>query len=444
MADSARSLIDEIERRLLAATSDLPTSVLRRLGRTASSALRAARLVRRRGRRADIPLDVDALAGLVASIGELKGIAMKAGQLMSYLDLALPPELTSALALLQTRSQPMPFEQVAEVITAELRYRAAPLLAGMERAPAASASIGQVHRAKLGDGVTVAVKVQYPGIEEAIAADFRPAAVGTRFVRLLAPGANVDAVVREARRAVLEECDYDREATYQERMARIYSGHPTIAVPEVHRTFCARRVLTTTWAEGLRFDAFVARDPLPADRDRIGEALFEFYVGTLFRDGLFNWDPHPGNYVFPPDGRVVLLDHGSTREFTRSFVRRLASLTRAVHEDDPEALRSALGDLGMLRHGDREEVQVARALVRSFYGPMLRDEVLAIERGAGTPLQALVAGKRRLLKLRLPGEILFILRIRFGLMGVLARLGARANWYRIEQRFTEAALARSP
>ena len=171
--------------------------------------------------------------------------------------------------------------------------------------------------------------------------------------------------------------------------------------------------------------------------------MFEFYVGTLFRHGLYNWDPHPGNYVFQSDGRLALLDHGSTREFDHAFVRKLAALTRAVHTDARPALHQALVDLGMVREGQRYDFESARALVRAFHGPMLRDEVLSVQLGEVMPLRALVASKREILKLHLPGEFLFIFRIRFGVMSVLARLGARANWYHLERQLVEDGLART-
>lgn len=434
MADGDDGMRDGLQRRLLGLRAKLPTSSLGRFGRTALAALRGGRLAwRSKGGKAEA--DIDALAALVASVGQLKGIAMKAGQLMSYLDVAVPPEIQSALAVLQTHSPPMPFPRVVEIIKTDLGEHAAPLLARMSEAPSAAASIGQVHRAKVPDDVDVAVKVQYPDIDKAIAADFRPASVGTRVIGLLVPGANVDAIVGEARRAVLEECDYEREARYQERFAQLYEGHATLSVPAVHKPYCSRHVLTTTWCEGLRFDDFLATVPSQATRDRLGQAIFEFYVGTFFRHGLYNWDPHPGNYIFERDGRLAMLDYGATREIEPAFVRKLAALTRAVHVDTREALHAAFLDLGMVRPHDAYDFDAARSLVRSFYGPMLRDEVLFIEPGQATPIRAFLAKKRELLKLHLPGEILFVLRIRFGVMSVLARLGSRANWYRLERRF---------
>jgi predicted unusual protein kinase regulating ubiquinone biosynthesis (AarF/ABC1/UbiB family) len=440
--DGDRELRDEIERRLLALTARLPTSSLGRLGRTALAALRGGRVAGRLGRDGEASLGLDDLAAFVSSVGQLKGIAMKAGQLMSYLDLPLPQEVRSALAALQTHSPPMPFERVAGIVRAELGRNAAPLLAHIDPKPAAAASIGQVHRALLPDGADVAVKVQVPGVDRAIAADFRSAAVGTSFLGLLVPGARVDAIVREARGAVLDECDYGREARYQQRFARIYDGHPILTVPTVLQRYSSRRVLTTAWARGLSFDAFLATSPRQADRDRVGAALFEFYLGSLFRHGLFNWDPHPGNYIVQPDGRVAMLDHGSTRELDQGLVRKLAALTLAVHADEREALQRALLNLGMVRDGEASDLETARALVRSFHGPMLRDEVLAFQLGSAMPFHTILSSKREILRLQFPGEMLFVFRIRFGLMSVLARLGARANWCRLERQYAEGALAR--
>ena len=434
-----RSLREELERRLLAVDAKLPTSSLGRLGRTAVAGLRGARLALRRKGLGQNLEDVESLVALAASVGQLKGVAMKVGQLMGYLELQLPPELKAALAVLQTHSPPMPFERVVEIVTAELGKEAPPLLARMSASPVAAASIGQVHRAQLPTGEDVAVKIQYPGMATAIASDFRPAALGTPFANLLAPGANVDAVVGAARNALIDECDYEREARYQERFARIYAEHATLAVPRVHPLYCSRRVLTTTWIEGLRFDDFLTSNPPQSERDRLGEALFEFYVGTLFRQGLYNWDPHPGNYIVQRDGRIAMLDYGSTREFDRAFVRKLAALTRAAHADTQDALHSALLDLGFVQVGQTYDFETARKLVRSFYGPMLRDETLAVEPGEAKPFGAVLESKRELLKLHLPGEFLFILRIRFGVMSVLAQLGARANWHRLERQFAESA-----
>jgi predicted unusual protein kinase regulating ubiquinone biosynthesis (AarF/ABC1/UbiB family) len=434
-------LRDRLVRRLLEAAADIPTSTLGRLGRTGAALVRGGWLARRRG---DDALDERAIARIVEGLGELKGVAMKAGQLASYVDVALPEALRSALAALQTHSQAMPLERVRAILRAELGDRAAVLAETLEPRPIAAASIGQVHRARLPDGTAVAVKVQYPEIEAAIEADFGPAAAGARFAALLFPHARVDAFVREAKSRFLEECDYEHEAAAQERFGAIYAADPVITVPAVHRGWSTRRVLTTTFVDGIGLDAFLASDPAPEIRDRLGRALFDFYVGTLFRHHIYDCDPHPGNAIFRSNGTVALLDYGCVRAFEPEFVGKLAALARAVHADERDALHRAFVDLGMVEEGGRYDFETARALVRAFHGPMLRDEFGAIDLGAARSFRQILDSKRKLMRLSLPGEFLFLFRIRFGLLSVLARLGARANWCRLERELVRATAKAAP
>ena len=338
----------------------------------------------------------------------------------------------------------MPFEAVSDILSSDLGPRSADLLGGMDRVPVATASIGQVHRSRLPDGTPVAVKVRFPGIEAAIAADFRPAAVATGLVTLLYPGADVGAFVREARDRFLGECDYVREADSQELFRTLYERHPVIEIPATHRSYCGPRVLVSNWIDGRTMEEILRDDPPAAERDRLGRALFEFYLGTLFRHGLYNCDPHPGNHLYLSGGRIAILDHGCTRSFEPGFVAALARLTRAVHADRDEDLEQAFVAIGLLEEGKTGDLETIRALVRSFYGPLLLDEVAAIDPHGVIRLEELVAQKRQLLRVRLPGEILFLFRIRFGLLSVLARLGARANWHRIERDYLDEAMTIRP
>lgn len=433
-------VIQELKDHLLGGDEEMPTSSVGRIGRTALAALRSARAIRKQQKRAqrgdlDPSSEMEAMVKLVTSIGKLKGIAMKMGQIMSYIDIALPEEFQSALSVLQTHAQPMPFARVSEIVEADLGQLAGELMAQMEERPLAAASIGQVHAARLPDGTEVAVKVRYPEIDRAIANDFGAASFGSRMATLFYPNARVDEFISEARQRFLEECDYELEADRQQRFAQLFAEHRLISVPRVHPRYCSRSVLTTTLVHGQSFEEFLHSDPSQQERDRIGEALFEFYIGTLFCHGLYNCDPHPGNYLFLCDGRVAMLDYGCTRQFEPAFVDKLAGLTLAVHDDDQQSLHRAFVDIGLVSEDRDYDFDTARGLVRGFYGPMLRDEHQPVDLGEIRDMRGIYRAKKELLKLSLPGEFLFLFRIRFGLMSVLARLGARANWYRLERRY---------
>ncbi len=425
-------LRDELREPLLQQPHALPTRAAGRLPRAALATLRGQRIIRRARKHPGADLDLDALVKLVSTAGQLKGLMMKVGQILSYIDVALPPQLQQGLAVLQTHAQPMPFPRVARILRQDLGAEGETLAAEMERAPLAAASIGQVHRARTAKGVAVAVKVRYPEIDEAIRSDFAPAALGTSIASLLFPNARLPQLVAEVRARLLEECDYLHEAKAQRRFAEIYDGHPLVVVPRVFPTLCGTRVLTTELVQGQGFEDYLAADPPQPERDALGVALFRFYVGTIFSHSFYHCDPHPGNYLFLPGGRVAILDYGCTRVFSDAFVARLRQLTRAVHADRREALHQAFCDLGLVRPGQSYDFDTARSLVRAFYGPMLQDveQPLAL---APQDVGALYRSKIELMKLTLPGEFVFLFRIRFGLLSVLARLGARANWYRLEQ-----------
>jgi predicted unusual protein kinase regulating ubiquinone biosynthesis (AarF/ABC1/UbiB family) len=416
----------------------ISTSSLGRLRRTATAGAKAGLGVlagRLRGGELNLgSLSPEALAGLVESFGELKGVAMKAGQILSYVDGSLGPEARQLLAVLQVSSQPTPLAQIEQIIQEDLGARAEALLTRIHREPVASASIGQVHRATRPDGKAVAVKVRHPGIEAAIRADFRTAAIGRFLARVAAPGANVAEVIAEARARFLEECDYTLEARRQLRFVEIFSGHDVITIPEVHLDWCGPRVLTTTWHEGAGLETFLGT-PGPAEaRERAARGLYEFYVGTLYRHQLFNADPHPGNLLFAPDGRLTLLDHGCVREFDPPTVAALVRLSRAVRRDDVGGMQAALGELGMPR--PTADFEATRGLLRGFYHPLLTPGRHPIAPDQAAALGETVKLKQTVLRMRLPGKLMFLFRIRFGLYAVLARIGAELDWARLEDELT--------
>lgn len=428
----------------------MPTSRLSRLWRTGRSAAALAGAVVRGQLHGEAERatsrDLQALTRLTARLGELKGITMKAGQILGYVDLTLPPEVRQLLSVLHTSSPATPFAAVEATLRAAFGPRADALLRGLERQPIAAASIGQVHRGTLPDGTQVAVKVRHSGIEEAIRSDFANAGAGAAVAQIFAgAGTTVKSFVDEARTALLEECDFQLEAKRQSTFEGLFADHPTIAVPKVEPGWCAPAVLTTHWTPGRPLDEFLASSPPTALRDRLGTALFEFYVGTLYRHGLFHADPHPGNYAFPGDNRLVIYDFGCVRHFDAARVAAFARLADAVRKDDPEAMVAALADLGATPPQRRADLAHLRLLLRGFFAPLLVAGPRPMDPGAGFGTAAgLMRDKRALMRLALPGSLLFMFRLRFGLYAVLARLGATADWGGMEERWaSEIGAARS-
>jgi predicted unusual protein kinase regulating ubiquinone biosynthesis (AarF/ABC1/UbiB family) len=419
----------------------IPTSSLMRLQKTAAAAARigmGALASRLRGEELGIgSISPEAVARLVETLGELKGVAMKIGQILSYVDGSLSPEARRLLAVLQVMSQPTAFSEIQRTIVEDLGARGQSLLARLEREPVASASIGQVHRGVGEDGKRIAVKVRHPGIEEAIRADFRTAAIGTLFAQLAAPGVNVEEFMAEAEARFLEECDYALEARRQIRFGEIFAGHAAITIPAVHRDTCGRRVLTSTWHDGAGLDAFLGKAAFAAERVRAARALYEFYVGTLYRHGLFNADPHPGNLLFAPDGCVTILDHGCVREFEPNVVLWLARLSRAVRADNASDMQTALAAIGMAN--PTRDFDVTRSVLRGFYAPLLESGQHRVERDQAVSMRHVAKLRKSLLRMHLPGKLMFLFRIRIGLYAVLARLGAKLDWIALEEELADPA-----
>lgn len=437
--------IDAFRRRVLGLAGERPPEGFSRLWKTGRSALGMASAVlggQFRGRGAGLQAaDLDAVVRLVERLGQLKGVAMKAGQILGYVDPSLSPQLRGLLSVLQTASPPSPASEVEATIREAFGERGENLLAQLQRAPVAVASIGQVHRATLEDGRDVAVKVQHAGIEAAIESDFKAARLGSSVATSLfaVSGGSVAAFVDEARSAIIEECDYEKEAARQAEFGRIFADDSDIVIPSVVSEWCARRVLTTCWRPGQGLETWLATSPPAAIRNRLGEALFRFYVGTLYRRGLFHADPHPGNYGFRDDGRVVIYDFGCVRQFDAHTVQAFAALVSAVRADDHASISDALSALGARSH--RTLNSQARTLLRGFFGPLLVPGVRRIRSDEGFEARQMMQDKRAILQLELSGRLLFLFRLRFGLYAVLSRIEAEVDWASLESQWANDALA---
>jgi predicted unusual protein kinase regulating ubiquinone biosynthesis (AarF/ABC1/UbiB family) len=436
--DDVRS---RVARRLSTESATLSTSVLGRRARwVAGLATAGAKSVGRSVRRTlgrDVE-DVEPEVTVVASLGQLKGPMMKMGQMLGYVDVGLPDALRSALAALHTNAQPLDAARVHRVLDEDLGDPGRELARAMSAEALSSASVGQVHRSSLPDGTPVAVKVVHPRLSTVIERDFFPA----MFASKISP--TLHAMVAEIRERLLEECDYALEAQRQERFRELFAHHATIVVPEVHRAFSSARVLTTTFLEGVHLDEYLASERAQtAARNRAGEALFDFYVAPLLRHGVYNSDPHPGNYLFLPDGRVAFVDFGCVREFSPDFVGALAGLLDALMNGDRDGMHQALVALGK-RDGVSYDREATWRLLHAFFGPLLRDEVLAFDVNTELTLRQLLTSAWKARRLADSGELLFLLRTFLGLSSVLARLGTKANWGRRVAEVVAVARTRSP
>lgn len=372
---------------------------------------------------------------LAKEMGRMKGLVMKLGQIASYMPGASSPEGQAILARLQSKSTAMAAEQVAEVVRAELGELPEKLFDRWEPRAAASASIGQVHRASFG-GRDVAVKVQYPGIEELVRSDLDTIGMLTRVSTI---GTNVDGRVLadELRARILEECDYRLEATSQELFGRLLE-HDGAHVPAVVRERSGKRVLTTEWAAGTSIREFAAKAPKAA-RDRAGEIIFSTCFDTLMGACIYNGDPHPGNYLFEDDGRVTFLDFGCVRAYSPAMIDSWKFLQRGMLDDRPNDVKDALVTLGLAPKKGRfdwdHQMRVMEYLYRPFKSKVpftYTDEYVK----ESYDLLVLKSPNQR--TAQMPAEWLLLNRLQWGMNAVLAQLGATSLWGTMFRRAAES------
>lgn len=392
-------------------------------------------------------------------LGHSKGALMKAGQILSYVPFgtAVPPEsravFQAAMARLQASAPPMAPELAAEVVREELGGPPEKVFAEFSPRPLAAASIGQVHAARLFDGRAVAVKVQYPGVAEAIRDDLRNAellAVFFQLLRSVVPGlTRLDPreIAQEISDRIAEELDYRLEASSQQLFADAYRGHPFIAVPQIIPEYSTRRVLTQELAEGMPWDA--ARSAGQRLRDSWGEAIYRFAFGSLRRLRAFNADPHPGNYLFRRDGSVVFLDFGCVKRFDADQVAQMQDLARAAVRQDARALWHAFVELGFFAATDGLTPQEVLGWYSGPFEMLLRPQPFRITPEIAARIidnEASPTGPsgRVVRSLRLPGDYVFMSRIDLGLLSVFAELRATADWLGIQAELDEGAPPATP
>jgi predicted unusual protein kinase regulating ubiquinone biosynthesis (AarF/ABC1/UbiB family) len=365
-------------------------------------------------------------------LGHMKGAMMKLGQMASYLDQGLASPVRTALADLRHDAPPMSADLAAGVIEAELGRGPDEVFAEWDPVPLASASIGQVHRAITHDDRAVAVKVQYPGVDEAIRADL--ANVGALFgaAGFVFSGLDPDALVVELKERLLEELDYRAEAANQRLFADYYRGHPFIHVPAVVDELSTGRVLTSELSPGARWDELLTWPQ--EERDLAGEAIFRFVFRSLYRLHAFNGDPHPGNYLFEPGGRVTFLDFGLVKRFTPHEVSLFHQLIETyVLRRDATAFRRAVEEAGLIRAGAPLSDDQVADWMGHFYEFVLEDRETTItpEYSSRTMRQMfdLAGPNAEIIKAaNVPPSFVIIQRINLGLYAVLGELHARANW----------------
>ena len=385
-------------------------------------------------------------AALAAALGGLKGPIMKVAQLMATIPEALPAEYAHELSQLQSQAPPMGPAFVRRRMLAELGGEWQKRFAAFEMMPAASASLGQVHRAVALDARPLAAKLQYPDMQSAVEADLTQLKVVFALHARMNPAIDTGEIIKEVAARLREELDYELEARHTALYAAIFKDEPSIRVPTVLADLSTRRLLTMTWLEGRRLLEYTPA-PLEA-RNSIARAMFRAWWYPFSHYGVIHGDPHLGNYtvfaarpgaeggVLPAPGGINLLDYGCIRTFATPFVQGVIDLYNGLLHDKRELVVHAYETWGFLGLS-HELIDVLNIWARFIYGPLLDDREREIADGT-TPGQygrkeafAVHKALKEKGPVRVPREFVFMDRAAIGLGGVFLHLRAKLNWHNI-------------
>jgi len=386
---------------------------------------------------------LEAAEQIVTALGTMKGAAMKMGQVLSFLDVGLVPEeyreeFQRKLGELRDAAPKVRFSDMRKVIEAELEAPLDEIFDAFDETPIAAASIGQVYRATLPDGRDVAVKVQYPGVAQAVRADMQNLGLILRLLKQIAPGLDARATAEEVRSRIGEELDYELEAQHQRSLARIFRGHPFIVVPDVITGLSRERVIVTEFVAGEGFESLKEADQ--DTRNRVGEIIFRFFFGCMYRHHQFSGDPHPGNFMLMADGRMAFLDFGLFKVMPKELIELELACQRAGHEGDDEELHRIWAEAGLIAHPDRFRPDKLLAQFRDATWWYVLDEEIELEPEIATQVLIDMSDPRsqhfgQMRHETLPADHLFGRRVEMLTLAVLSQLHARANWHRIAREW---------
>src|SRR4051794_24324540 len=386
---------------------------------------------------------VETAEQIVAALGTMKGAAMKLGQVMSFLDVGLVPEefreeFQAKLAQLRDAAPKVSFGQMKKVIEGEYGEKLEDVFETFDPVPIAAASIGQVYKARLDDGRDVAVKVQYPGVAAAVRADMQNLGMILRLMKSVAPGLDPKELGDEIRSRIDEELDYELEASNQRSLSRIFRGHPFIVVPEVVTSLSHEKVVVSEFVQGRGFEEI---KQLPdAERDRIGEIIFRFYFGCMYRHLQFSGDPHPGNSLLLDDGRMAFLDFGLFKRIAPEVAEIELESARLGIEGRGDDLIAHLHKHGFIGEPEHYDAEGILAQFHDFTWWYTSDEEIQLEPEIATEVMIQMSDPRsdyfgKMRHETLPPDHLFGRRLETLTLAVMSQLRAKGNWTRIAREW---------
>jgi predicted unusual protein kinase regulating ubiquinone biosynthesis (AarF/ABC1/UbiB family) len=397
---------------------------------------------------------------MLKTLGEMKGLPLKFGQMASYIDGLAPPgyeeKFQAVLSKLQQKAPPLSSDAVVRVLQEDLKGHPNDLFEMWEPEPFAAASIGQVHRARTRGGRSVAVKVQYPGIDQAIENDLKSLSLLESMIAPLGRRYHTKETLEEIKSVFLAELDYGLEAETAELFRRVHADDADIVIPEVIHSLSTKRVLTCEFMDGLDYATFSAKAS-QEEKNAAGETIWRFMIRAFYRHGLLYADPHPGNYRFLGGGRVAFLDFGCAKRLPARHMEGLKRCVIAAQDEDWATFYESCENFLGFDPSDKASWELCTEYTKLVLRPIVEDRVFRHTRESARELVAFLArGGRKLVfkeegqgpslptPIHMPVEHTFVNRLQWGMASVLAGLNAEANYRKLTTPWIREPLAPLP
>jgi predicted unusual protein kinase regulating ubiquinone biosynthesis (AarF/ABC1/UbiB family) len=396
---------------------------------------------------------------MLKTLGEMKGLPLKLGQMASYIDGLAPPgyeeKFQETLKKLQAKAPPLSASAARKVVVAELGGEPEEIYQTWEKEPFAAASIGQVHRATTKSGDQVAVKVQYPGIDKAIENDLKSLSMLETMIAPVGRRYHTKETLDEVKAVFLAELDYSHEADTAEIFRRIHKDDPEIVIPKVHHALTTRRVLTIEYIEGQDYATFCATAS-QADKDAAGQTIWRFMTRAMYKHALLYADPHPGNYRFLGGGKVAFLDFGCSKRLPTPLIEGMRRTLIAEQDENWDEFERACIEVFGFDPSDPEAFKLFVGYTKMVTIPPTFDGNFKFTHEYAREAVAYLVrnGKKVVFKpdeslpnlpkpINMPTDHTFVNRLQWGLYSVLAGLGAEANWRKISEPWIRGKLDES-
>lgn len=422
-----RQILESVEKSWLSRTIKISSAGARIAGRMMMDNLRAIAKSEDTTNRIRMTTKEAIAKQIVETFGTLKGLPHKIGQLLSYMDMDAPDTIRDTYSKLQHITPPMKPSLIADIIIEEFGKTPNQMFKKWESEPFAAASIGQVHRAYIPEGIQVAVKIQYPGIVDIIHSDLKNAQILDKLSSLLFRNHTKNELCEELTERFLDECNYKLEAKNQTKIKEIHKENPEIIIPKVFEKYSSKRVLTMEYLEGKNFADF--RDT--ESQERINKAaltIWDHAFSSAIKHKIFNGDPHPGNYLFPENG-VIFLDYGCTKVFHRDFFKDWIIFLKAVTSGNKAGVKEAIIKMKILTDEKHFNHDDFFDLMRAWYYPCYTNKKFKFTKEfVSNHWKTMRKWRTGKMKMYFPKELLFINQLQWGLYAVLADLKAEAIW----------------